>query len=175
MQVGEETTAQAPASHPFLPPNHWDVGDPGMKCPLPWAPKRGHKPQGSHSLKTKSPSAEEVPDLGALFLESPKASFPGQISHPPTPPLQPGSRGEDAKPTQKPEISHRRKASPTSPCCACSPGPGGGCLAFSALSLVLVTELFFIPLCHMEIVPMTPLGVDRCSHKDQLFKKLPLI
>ena len=61
-----------------------------------------YRPGGSHALKTKSPFAEEVPNLGVLFLESPKASSPGQTGHAHTPPLGLGSRGEDAKPTQKP-------------------------------------------------------------------------
>lgn len=130
---------------------------------------RGHKPQGSHLLKTKSPSEEEVPDLGALFLESPKAFFPGQTSHPHTPPLQPGSRGEDAKPTQKPEGQPQEEGKPH-----ISPAVFAlQCLALSAPSPVLVLGLFFIPLCHMG--PTRLLGVDRCSNEDQLVKKLLLI
>lgn len=64
------------------------------------------------------------------------------------------------------------QAKPHLPCWVCPPVRGGGHLAFSALSLGLVSGLLFIPLCHIE---MGPLGVDRGSHEDQLFKKLPPI
>ena len=60
------------------------------------------------------------------------------------------------------------------PCCACSHGGGGGGgVAFFASSLALDLGLFFIPLCHIGTVPMRPLGTDKCSHEDKLFKKAP--
>lgn len=126
-------------------------------------------------LKTKSPFAEEAPNLGVLFLESPKASFPGQTGHAHTPPLGPRSGGEDAKPTQKPGgHSHGRGNPDLSPAVLVLTGAAGGVgLAFFASSLVLDLGLFFIPLCHIGTVPMRPLGMGKCSHGDKLFKKAP--
>lgn len=73
------------------------------------------------------------------------------------------------------KASHGRKANPTPPLLGLPSSARGGCLASSALSLVAVLGLSFIPLCHTGMVPMRPLGVDRCSHEDQLFKKVPPI
>lgn len=172
-QVGEEPTSQAPASRPSLPHTHGAAGDPGRRCPLPWAPMRGHQPpQGSHLFKTKAPSAEEVPGRGALFLESPKASFPGQISHPHTPPRQPGGRTRKPSQSRNQKASRQREAGPTALLLRVLSVPGGGCLAFSAPVSGCGLRTIFIPLCHMGMVPLETLGVGRGSQEDQLLKKL---
>lgn len=81
------------------------LGCRGPKYQMPTSLSSHERPQTPRKplAQNKSPSAEEVPGLGALFLESPKAFFPGQTSRPHAPALQPGSRGWVAKPAQKPE------------------------------------------------------------------------
>lgn len=59
---------------------------------------RGHSPQGSHVLKTKSQSAEEVPDLGHYSWKAPKCPLPWANVPPTTHTPQP-CRGEDANQT----------------------------------------------------------------------------
>lgn len=132
---GEEPTSQAPASHPscLTPPGLQGTQVGGVHFP-------GHQPPREPLVQNKVTLCRGSAWPRALFLESPKASFSEQTSHP-HPQPSPGA-GEEASQSPNQKASRGGRQAPRLRCCACSPCLGVAAWPSLPPSLVVVSGLF---------------------------------